>query len=89
MIITQASVKISDLSSVSMMLLVSFYQRQLLNLDYTSSIRNLIFLSVPNRASDVNPAEVLAAVPANLRGAFTSEQLPEAILTYMKSLKLA
>jgi hypothetical protein len=76
MIGAQASVKISDLSSVSIMLLVSFYQRQLLNLGCTSSIRNLIVLSVPHRASDIDPAEVLAAFPANLRKAFTSEQLP-------------
>jgi hypothetical protein len=88
MIGAQASVKISDLS-FSTMLLVSFHQRQPLNLGCTSSIRNLIYLSVPNRARDVDPAEVLAAVPANLRKAFTSEQVPEAILTYMKSLKLA
>ena len=76
MIGAQASVKISDLSSVSTMLLVSFNQRRLLNLGCTSSIRNLIFLSVPNRANDVNPAEVLAAAPVSLRKAFTSEQLP-------------
>jgi hypothetical protein len=72
----QASVKISDLSSASTMLLVSFNQGRLLNLGCTRSIHSLIFLSVPNRASDVNPAEVLAAVPASLRKAFTSEQLP-------------
>lgn len=89
MIGAQASVKMSDIFSVSSMLL--FFQ--LIGGSFwvsaaQSAFSNRLLLSVPHTAPGVDPEEVLAAGAANLRKAFTPEQLPGVVWAHMRGLRL-
>ena len=90
MISSQASVKPSDVSSVSAMILFfqtiggSFWVSA-----GQSACDNRLLNSLSSLAPTIDPAQVLATGAANLQYVFSPEQLPGLLQAYMRGLKLA
>lgn len=88
-IVAQSSVKPSDLSSASAMML--FFQTIGGALWISASqagFNNMLLSELPKRAPTVNPALVLATGATDLRRVFSAEELPGILDAYMEAIRV-